>query len=192
MAVVPVDPQPTAPAERAAPGVRLDPSLSFEAWRLLGAGLSTGYDDSCWALGDWVAFGRARYGRFYRDALFATGLDHATLGEYAAVARRFPPARRRADVSFRHHAEVWAVEDDDVQSAWLAAAAAGRWSWKELHRRLRTAGGSPPAGDQRVVVEADEAQAERWRKAATHSRCALEDWIARALDSAAANAAFGL
>ena len=49
-----------------------------------------------------------------------------------------------------------------------------------------------PAGDQRVVVEADEAQAERWRKAATHSRCALEDWIARALDSAAANPAFGL
>ena len=70
MAVVPVDPQPTAPA---APGVRLDPSLSFEAWRLLGAGLSTGYDDSCWALGDWIAFGRARYGRYYRDALFATG-----------------------------------------------------------------------------------------------------------------------
>ena len=99
MAVVPVDPQPTAPAEPTAPGVRLDPSLSFEAWRLLGAGLSTGYDESCWALGDWVAFGRARYGRFYRDALFATGLDHATLGGYAAVARRFTPARRRADVT---------------------------------------------------------------------------------------------
>ena len=150
MAVVPADPQPTAPAERAAPGVRLDPSLSFEAWRLLGAGLSTGHDESCWALGDWIAFGRARYGRYYRDALFATGLDHATLGGYAAVARRFAPARRREDVSFRHHAEVWAVEDDD------------------------------------------EAQAERWRKAATHSRCALEDWIARALDSAASNPAFGL
>jgi hypothetical protein len=192
MAVLPADPQPSAFAEPVAPGVRLDPSLSFEAWRLLGAGLATGFDGSCWALGDWVAFGRGRYGRFYRDALFATGLDQATLGEYAAVARRFTPARRRADLSFRHHAEVWAVEDDDVQSAWLAAAAAARWSWKELHRRLRAAGPTNPPGDQRVLVEADDEQAERWRKAATHSRCALEDWIARALDRAAANPAFGL
>ena len=168
MAVVPVDPQPTAPAEPAI-GVRLDPSLSFEAWRLLGAGLSTGFDESCWALGDWVAFGRARYGRFYRDALFATGLDHATLGGYAAVARRFTPARRRADVSFRHHAEVWAVEDDDVQSAWLAAAAAGRWSWKELHRRLRAARGRPARrrrgrrGAGRALAQGGDAQPLRAR-----------------------------
>ena len=191
MAVVPADPQSAAVPAVAPPGMRLERSLSFEAWRLLGAGLATRHDGSCWVLGDWAAFGRERYGRFYRDALFATGLDRATIGEYAAVARRFPPERRRADLSFRHHVEVWGVQDDDIQDAWLAAAAAGRWSWKDLHRRLRTAGGAPPPSEQRVVVEADEAQAERWRKAASHSRCALDEWIARALDRAAASPAFG-
>ena len=187
MAVVPVEPQSAVVS--AAPGVRLERSMSYETWRLLGAGLGARHNASCWVLGDWAAFGRARYGRFYRDALFATGVDQATLGGYAAVARRFPPERRRSDLTFRHHAEVRRVEDDDLQDAWLAAAAAGRWSWKELHRRLRAAGGTPPAKEQRVLVEADEAQTERRRKAASSSRCALDEWIARALDRAAASPA---
>src|SRR6201982_369693 len=139
MAVVTLDPQPADP--EAGPGLRLDPALSYEHWRGLGGGLATGHDESCWALGDWAAFGRHRYGRYYRDALFATGLDLATIGGDAAVARRVGPERRRAALSFRHHAEVWAVAGDAVQDAWLAAAAAGRWSWKELHRRLRAAEG---------------------------------------------------
>jgi len=189
MALVLVDPQ--SGASSASARVDLDPSLSFEAWRLLGAGLATGYDASCWSLGDWASFGRARYGRFYRDALFATGLDRATLGEYAAVARRFAPSRRRDDLTFRHHAEVWTVADDDVQDAWLAAAAARRWSWKELHRRLRAADGPPRPGDDSVVLAAGHDQTEQWRKAATRSRCALDEWILSALDRAAARAAFG-
>lgn len=170
--------------------VPLDPSLSFEAWRRLGAGLANGHDESCWSLGDWAAFGRARYGRFYRDALFATGLDQATLGEYATVARRFPAPRRREDLTFRHHAEVWALPDD-LQDAWLAAAAAGRWTWKELHRHLRAAKDGAPAVDAGVLVAADPEQAERWRGAATRSRCALDEWIARVLDRAASGPAFG-
>src|SRR6185295_11927426 len=101
------------------------------------------------------------------------------------------PERRRDDLTFRHHAEVWGVADDAIQDAWLAAAAAGRWSWKELHRRLRAAAGAAPAADNSVVVAADEAQAERWRRAASRSRCALDEWIARALDQAAGSPAFG-
>ena len=189
MAVVPLEPR--AAEHAAAPCVRLDRSLSYEAWRLLGAGLAGGHDETCWSLGDWAAFGRDRYGRFYRDALFATGVDHVTIGGYAAVARRFAPERRRDDLTFRHHAEVWGVADDAIQDAWLAAAAAGRWSWKELHRRLRAAAGAAPAADNSVVVAADEAQAERWRRAASRSRCALDEWIARALDQAAGSPAFG-
>ena len=189
MAVVMLDPQPADP--EAGPGVRLDPALSYEAWRRLGCGLATGFDDSRWALGDWAAFGRDRYGRYYRDALFATGVDFATIGGYAAVARRFAPERRRDDLSFRHHAEVWGVAGDPVQNAWLAAAASGRWSWKELRRRLHGADGAAPATDRNVVVAADEAQQARWLRAASRSRCALDEWIAHALDHAASNPAFG-
>jgi hypothetical protein len=191
MAAVPADVQSAEP--HAAPGARRDPLLSFEVWRALGVGLGIDDDPSRWLLGDWVAHGRARYGRFYRDAaLAATALDHGTLREHAAVARRFDPSRRREELTFRHHAEVCALADGRLQDEWLARAAAGRWSWKELHRRLREADGAPPPpADESVVVAADREQAERWRKAATRSRCALDDWIARALDHAAANAAYG-
>ena len=83
------------------------------------------------------------------------------------------------------------LKTDDLQDAWLAAAAAGRWSWKELHRHLRAADGAPPPADRSVVVPLDPARAERWRSAASRSRCPLDEWIARALDRAAAGPAFG-
>jgi hypothetical protein len=193
MAAAPADVQSTSTASHTAPGARLVRSMAFDAWRQLGGRIAIDHDAGRWLLGDWVAHGRAHYGRFYREAaLVATRLDHETLRHHAAVARRFGPARRRQDLTFRHHAEVCAIADDRVQDEWLARAAAGRWSWKELHRRLRAADGTPPPSSaESVVVAADPEQAERWRRAASRSRCALDEWIAAALDRAAGTPAFG-
>ena len=120
-----------------------DPRLSFEAWRVLGSGLrpsSAGEDEGApgsWALGDWLVFGRARYGRHYREAAIrASALDPATLRACAAVARRFAPGRRNAALSFAHHAAVVDL-GDPAQDAWLAYAAAGRWSCAELRARMQ-------------------------------------------------------
>jgi len=130
-----------------------DPRLSFEAWRVLGSGLrpsSAGEDESApgsWALGDWLVFGRARYGRHYREAAIrASALDPATLRACAAVARRFAPGRRNAALSFAHHAAVVDL-GDAAQDAWLAYAAAGRWSCAELRARMQ--GIAPPAPRRR-------------------------------------------
>jgi hypothetical protein len=126
-----------------------DPRLSFEAWRVLGAGLRpspAGEGDGApgsWALGDWLVFGRGRYGRHYREAAIrASALDPATLRACAAVARRFAPGRRNAALSFAHHAAVVDL-GDEAQDAWLAYAAAGRWSCAELRARMQ--GIAPPA-----------------------------------------------
>jgi hypothetical protein len=60
-------------------------------------------------LGDWLIFGRYKYGTRYRQAIGATGLDYQTLRNYAVVARRFEPSRRRSTLRAQHHAEVSAL-----------------------------------------------------------------------------------
>ena len=138
----------------AAAHLALDPRLSFEAWRVLGAGLRpapAGEDDGAPGLlgaGRLARFGRARYGRLLpRRGDPRPALDHATLGEYAAVARRFGPARRNPALSFAHHAAVVDL-GDEAQDAWLADAAAGGWSCAEL--RMRMQGIAPPAPRRRT------------------------------------------
>jgi hypothetical protein len=130
-----------------------DPRLSFEAWRVIGAGLRpspAAEDDGAqgsWALGDWLVFGRGRYGRHYREAAIrASALDPATLRACAAVARRFAPARRNAALSFAHHAAVVDL-GTEAQDAWLAYAAAGGWSCAELRARMQ--GIAPPVARRR-------------------------------------------
>src|SRR3954470_23447442 len=112
-----------------------DPLLEFEAWREFGVKLGAYGNATQWWLGDWLVFGRMKYGRRYKDAIAATGLDYQTLRNYAMVARRFPPQRRHSALTFGHHAEVCAL-GDDAQDYWLDIAAAGGWSRNELRRRL--------------------------------------------------------
>jgi hypothetical protein len=79
----------------------------------LGAKIGTYSNATAWWLGDWLLYGKMKYGRRYKAAIEVTGLDYQTLRNYAVVARRFDPARRRSELSFQHHAEVCAMADDE-------------------------------------------------------------------------------
>jgi hypothetical protein len=68
---------------------RFDPLLDYEAWHELGAKLGVYGNATQWWLGDWLVFGRMKYGRRYKDAIAATRLDYQTLRNYTMVARRF-------------------------------------------------------------------------------------------------------
>src|SRR4051812_46752079 len=48
---------------------RFDALLPFEVWRELGVKMSTYSNASAWWLGDWLIFGRMKYGRRYKDAI---------------------------------------------------------------------------------------------------------------------------
>jgi hypothetical protein len=140
---------------------------------------------TAWWLGDWIAFGQMKYGRLYKDAIVATGLDYQTLRNYAVIARRFELSRRRDDLTFQHHAEVCALNDDD-QDLWLDRAARYKWSRNELRRRLRalsTESSGPSPAAVRLLVE--PGRAVRWRQAAQRCECGLETWITQVLDDAA-------
>jgi hypothetical protein len=165
-------------------GMRFDARLPFEDWQRLGKHLSMHANASIWWLGDWVAFGKEKYGRRYRRAVAITGLDYQTLRNYAVVARRFEMSRRRDKLSFQHHAAVCALPEEE-QDRWLERAEACGWTRNQLRRRLRAeqAGTSSEGRDPellRLLVE--PLRKRRWCEAAAKTGCELDVWIIRALD----------
>jgi hypothetical protein len=178
--------RPARPARSTSTALRFDPLLAFETWEQLGARIARYATGTSWWLGDWLAFGQEKYGRRYKSAIAATGLDYQTLRNYAVVARRFPFHRRRADLTFQHHAELCALSDE-AQELWLDRATHHGWSKAELRRRLRGAASPPRAREAGtgLRLSIDEASVRRWQRAAARSGEELEAWVICALDAAA-------
>jgi hypothetical protein len=163
-----------------------DPRLGFDAWQEIGRKVGSQANATRWWLGDWLAFGRFKYGRRYKNAIAVTGLDYQTLRNYATVARRFEPSRRRVEVSFQHHAEVCGLPDEE-QDRLLALAASLGWSRNELRRHARSSSAeSTPAARTGVLeLSVDGERRQRWRRAAECAGCSFEEWAVRTLDEAA-------
>ena len=158
--------------------------MALDEWKTVGAKIAVYSDASSWWLGDWLAFGQAKYGRRYKEGVALTGLDYQTLRNYAVVARRFALSRRRDSLSFQHHAEVCALKDAD-QDVWLDLATEHGWSRRELRRRRREGGNLYPTADCTVFrLALDIKRADRWRAAARRSGCTLEGWITQIVDDA--------
>jgi hypothetical protein len=165
-------------------GLAFDRLLPFEVWRGLGTRIARHSTATAWWLGDWLIYGQDKYGRRYKDAIAATGLDYQTLRNYAMVARRFAVSRRRDALSFHHHAELCALTDAD-QDRWLDTALAQGWTRNELRRRLRSQRQLAAAPSRVLRVEISGEREQRWRQAAQDSGCSLEQWITSVLDDAA-------
>jgi hypothetical protein len=91
-----------------------------------------------WWIGDWIRYGNARYGEKYAPAARATGYDVKSLMNMAYVAGRFEVSRRRAGLSFSHHAELASLpcEEQDLR---LDRAEAGNLSVRGLRSERRRA-----------------------------------------------------
>jgi hypothetical protein len=168
-------------------GVSFDPLLPYEAWRAVGARIGTYSSASAWWLGDWLIFGQTKYGRRYKEAVAVTGLEYQTLRNYAVVARRFAPCRRREALTFHHHAELCALPDSD-QERWLDLAVTHGWSRTELRRQLRPERLAAAQGPGLLRLDVDAERELQWRTAARHRACGLEEWMTRVLDEAARSA----
>ncbi|HST16902.1 MAG TPA: LmbU family transcriptional regulator [Gaiellaceae bacterium] len=163
----------------------LSPELTFERWQAIGRRVAGIAEASTWWLADWAAYGESSYGEKYRPAVEATGIGYQTLRNYAWVAGRFDPSRRRDKLSFAHHAEVAALSVAE-QDAWLERAEADGWSRNELRDRLRAERESAANGvveHLRLDVPVD--QAERWRSAAESDGVGLPEWLIGVADLAA-------
>ena len=209
-------PRPSAPRRQiavTAVGLQIPDAVDFGAWQRAGHRIAGG------RLLGLVPGGLARVRRVQvrgavPPASAPRSLDYQTLRNYAWVARRFPPARRRELLSFQHHAEVASLETDE-QDGWLDLAETGRWSRNELRRRVRAhrlgrttaaasgsaASGTAESGTAESASESASAvsampavlrwpclsaeRVARWREAARRSGTDFGDWMAAALDQAA-------
>ncbi|WP_217554649.1 LmbU family transcriptional regulator [Streptomyces sp. GbtcB6] len=177
--------------------LRLPARLPLDDWLHIGHTLREAADSAAWWLGDWLVYGQDRFPERYRHAIDGTALDYQTLRNYAWIARKFPPGRRRAGLSMQHHAEVAALPSA-LQDLWLDRAAAMTWSRNELRRRIRAGAVSPsPARKSAPEGEAEKSEPaelrlpvsverhRRWEAAAERAERDLSDWIFGALDAAA-------
>lgn len=137
-------------------------------------------------MGDWLVYGQERFPERYRRAVEETTLDYQTLRNYAWIARKFPPDRRRAELSMQHHAEVAALRPDE-QDSWLERAQLHGWSRNELRRRVRSAV-NPEAEARSLVAEIrltiSQARRSAWEDAAEQANCELADWVLDIVDAA--------
>ncbi|KOU18300.1 hypothetical protein ADK52_30825 [Streptomyces sp. WM6372] len=164
--------------------LRLPADLPLEAWLRIGGRLQSTANPSAWWAGDWLIHGSTSYPGRYREAIAGTALGYQTLRNYAWVARKFEPGRRRADLSFQHHQEVAAFPPEE-QERWLDRATAAGWPRSELRRRLR--GHSVPVVT-RLRFDLPDDRWEAWQQAARRADTDLPTWLTRLADRAAAQA----
>lgn len=82
---------------------------TYEEWAAFAKPLGALVKQSLWLLGDWLIAGEQRFGEMYAQALDLTGLDYDTLRTAKWLAGRFPPERRRDNLTWSHHREVAAL-----------------------------------------------------------------------------------
>jgi hypothetical protein len=158
--------------------------LTIEEWSRIGVQLDRTMDSSTWWLGDWLVYGRARYPERYRRVVEITSFDYQTLRNYAWVANRVAPGRRRPALSFQHHAEVAAL-DPALQDEWLALAERNRWSRNRLRGEIRAAArAADPARDDVLRLRVGNGRMQLWRAAAELAGVELAQWMTQQLDEA--------
>lgn len=169
-------------------GLQIPAGMIFEDWERAGRQLSGILDSSSWWLGDWLVYGKDHYTDRYQRGIRAAGLRYQTLRNYAWVSRRFAFNRRRAALSFQHHAELASLPVDE-QELWLNRAEEIEWSTKQLRSALRATREDEAGRDkqieatQRLAVPCD--RIPWWHKAAVQSGIDLEQWVLATLDNAA-------
>jgi hypothetical protein len=172
-------------------GLRIPADLSFEDWERTGNQLSGIVDSSSWWLGDWLVYGKRNYSDRYRKAIQAVGLQYQTLRNYAWVARRFEPDRRRPRLTFQHHAEVASLPLHD-QESWLDRAEQSRWTSKQLRANIRHEPVDALGVTDRTSVipriPVLGRRLVRWRRAAERIGIEFETWVLSTLDHAAETA----
>ncbi|MEU5163906.1 LmbU family transcriptional regulator [Streptomyces sp. NPDC020875] len=177
-------------------GLQIPAGLAFEEWERAGRRLSGLVNSSSWWLGDWLVYGKDHYSDRYERGIRAAGLQYQTLRNYAWVSRRFDVVRRRAGLSFQHHAELAPLPVEE-QDAWLDRAEQLGWTTKQLRGAIRLAredaadtGREPAAETERPAeptrrLAVPDSRLQWWHRAAEQTGTDFEQWVLATLDNAA-------
>lgn len=88
-----------------------------------------------WAIGDIVVYARKSQNDDWIN-LLSNRVNIRTLNNYASIAGKFSRARRHANLSFRHHDAVKAL-DETAQDEWLDKAERQEMSSDELRQAIK-------------------------------------------------------
>lgn len=138
-------------------GYRLPPDLTFEEWASEAPTLIRVAQSAMWWLGDYLAYGEARWPDKWAQVIEATGYSEQTLKNALWVSTRIPPSERRLDVPFSQHRAVASL-DPQPRRKLLDEAATRNLSEYEVRTRVReikaevAAGGTaPPPAPERTL-----------------------------------------
>lgn len=167
--------------------LRIPVGLGFESWCRIGQQIRRISDSSCWWLADWLVYGEEQFPGRYQVVCEETSLSYQTLRNYAWVARKFPPSRRRDSLSLQHHAEAASLPETE-RDPWLARAERARWSARrlrqELRKRARKLDEADSASQVQVTLNLDAERRDRWMQASEAAHMPFTDWIVRIIDDA--------
>ena len=117
-------------------GLRWTVQPTFDAWAAAGAQLDRVDSSYLWWRGDWYNAGDYWFGEEAPQALPEDPATLKTIQNAAWVCSRFEPSRRRAALSFAHHAEVAGLEPADADEL-LDASERNGWSRSKLRAAVR-------------------------------------------------------
>lgn len=122
---------------------------SITEWLQVGERLRKIEKHIQFAIGDWLNYGKSRYGEMYSQALEETDYTKGALRDFAWVSRQVAPSLRKDNLTFSHHKEVAAFTTEDnkpdveKQQEWLEKAAIGDgekpWSVSTLRNAIKDA-----------------------------------------------------
>ena len=124
--------QPAIPGKLTETSLTLPADLTRERWAEIGRTLRAMERGVQFWVGDWLAFGEDHYGE---EAFAELERKDKTLANWATVARKVHPSRRRDDVRFSHHAEVTSLPPEE-QTEVLGMAAENGWVVRETREEV--------------------------------------------------------
>lgn len=138
--------------------------LSLDQWQALGRRLVKLHEAAAWAIGDWLIYGRGKYGETYERAAELTGRSYESLSQYLRVAVAFPPAKRM-DCPWSQHRETLRLNPES-RKAVLQRAIESQWTKRQLaaHISHSLAPSQALAVTGLRVATTKQMQSSRWRK----------------------------
>lgn len=103
-------------------GAVFDGNLNYEEWEGIGSTLRYLEKSVLFWIGDWINYGEEHHPKKYSQALDTTGYEYQTLRHASAVCKGIDLCRRRHNLSFAHHQELYHLPIKD-QEEWMDKAA---------------------------------------------------------------------
>lgn len=107
--------------------LQLDSGLTEGEWMAVGRAIATVCQSAHWWVGDLLQYGFRQYGKqiSYDLAQQATGYSRTALHTCSYIAKRFPPERRHAALTFFHHQCVAGFPLDGAEELLIEAEELG-------------------------------------------------------------------